>query len=249
MTPVPHTNESCHTNEWVMSHKWMRHVTHKWVSHITGITHMNDSCHTYVIGSCHTQNTWNSSRSTSEAAHNISESYHTYEWVRWHIRVRLDMSHTCKPFMSHTKITRRSSRWTSEAAHNMYHSCYTCKWVVSHTWMTHAMNLRLHKKHVKQQRFDLWSSARYTIHDTHESYHTCEWVISHIWTSRVTHMRFNYVTQKNNLTQQPLDLRSGTQYIGIAFVVVLRPPCPAYIWIYIHLNRYTDTRIQITLQK
>ena len=32
---LTHVNESCHTNEWVMSHKWMSHVTQ-----------MNETCHT-----------------------------------------------------------------------------------------------------------------------------------------------------------------------------------------------------------
>jgi len=36
MSHVTHTNESCHTYEWVMSHIWMSHVTRM----------MNESCHT-----------------------------------------------------------------------------------------------------------------------------------------------------------------------------------------------------------
>jgi len=36
MSHVTHTNESCHTYEWVMLHIWMSHGTH-----------MNVSCHAY----------------------------------------------------------------------------------------------------------------------------------------------------------------------------------------------------------
>jgi len=53
-----HKNESCHTYEWVMSHKSMRHVTHISASCHTHqcvmshtsmhhVTHINASCHTY----------------------------------------------------------------------------------------------------------------------------------------------------------------------------------------------------------
>ena len=55
---VTHSNESCHTYEWVTSHIWMSHVAHMnescyscecltshiWMSHVT---HMNESCATY----------------------------------------------------------------------------------------------------------------------------------------------------------------------------------------------------------
>ena len=41
MSHVTHTNESCHTHEWVMSHTWMSHGTH-----------MNESCHTSKIRAC-----------------------------------------------------------------------------------------------------------------------------------------------------------------------------------------------------
>jgi len=37
-----HMNESCHTSEWVMSHRGMSHVTH-----------LNEECHTYEGGMSH----------------------------------------------------------------------------------------------------------------------------------------------------------------------------------------------------
>ena len=57
MSHAAHTNKSCRTYEWVMSHIRMSHVTHVeescrtcewvtsyiWMSHVT---HMNESCHT-----------------------------------------------------------------------------------------------------------------------------------------------------------------------------------------------------------
>jgi len=81
-------NESCHTYEWVISHRWkeafhrlpvMCHtyqwvMSHIWMSHVT---HMNESCHIderkHFIDylSCVTH---------------MNESCHTYEWVishRW----------------------------------------------------------------------------------------------------------------------------------------------------------------------
>jgi len=75
MSHVAHMNESCRTNEWVMSHMWMSHdahmnescrtyewvMSHKWMSHVA---HTNESCCTYewdmshIWGSCHTHDWW-----------------------------------------------------------------------------------------------------------------------------------------------------------------------------------------------
>jgi len=65
MNHVTHTNESCHTYEWVMSQMRMSHVTH-----------MNESCHTYEWVMSHIQ--------MSRVTH-TNESRHTYEWVMSHI--------------------------------------------------------------------------------------------------------------------------------------------------------------------
>jgi len=83
MSHVTHTNESCHTYEWVMSYIWMSHVTHmseschahEWVmSHIRmgHGTDMNESCHTYEWGMSQIQ--------ISQATH-LNTSRHTYGWV------------------------------------------------------------------------------------------------------------------------------------------------------------------------
>ena len=100
-----HFNESCHTNEWVMSHIWMSHVTHideschpyEWVmSHIwmSHVTHMNGSCHTsegvmshiwkghvtHMNASCHTDECVMSQLWTSHVTR-MNASCHTYERV------------------------------------------------------------------------------------------------------------------------------------------------------------------------
>jgi len=67
MSHGTHTNESCHTYEWVMPHLWMSHGTHT-----------NESCHTHKWVMPHI---W-----MSHATH-MNESWHTYEWVMPHIRM------------------------------------------------------------------------------------------------------------------------------------------------------------------
>jgi len=71
--------ESCHTNEWVMSHIWMRHVTH-----------MNESCRTYEWVVSHI---WMShgpiaiaqrqslKRVWKSHVTRMNESWHIREWV------------------------------------------------------------------------------------------------------------------------------------------------------------------------
>jgi len=67
MSHVTHTNDSCHTHEWVMSRTWMSLVTH-----------ISETCHTYE---CVMWHIW-----MSRVTH-TNESCHTYEWVTSHIRM------------------------------------------------------------------------------------------------------------------------------------------------------------------
>jgi len=79
---VTHMSESCHTDEWVVSHIWMSHVTqmngscytcecamsHIWMRHVA---RMNASCHTYKWVMLHI---W-----MSHVTH-MNASCHTHEW-------------------------------------------------------------------------------------------------------------------------------------------------------------------------
>jgi len=56
---LQHTNESCRTYAYGMSHIWMSHVTH-----------MNESCHTYE---------WVTSQTWTSHVTNMNESCHAYE--------------------------------------------------------------------------------------------------------------------------------------------------------------------------
>jgi len=83
MSHVTHTNESCHTHEWVMSHTRMSHVTHT-----------NESCHTHewvmshiwashvirIHVSCHTPDCVMSHARMIFVTH-LSDSCHTQEYM------------------------------------------------------------------------------------------------------------------------------------------------------------------------
>jgi len=111
----PHTNELCHTYEWIMSHIWICHVTH-----------MNESYHTYEQGLSHI---W-------------TNKCHTYEWVWPHIRMNhiAHMNkpwHTCKWVTSHTwmRVTwhRRMSLIKSS---DIYHWTSVIKSNGRYDWMS-----------------------------------------------------------------------------------------------------------------
>ena len=154
---------TCHTNEGVMSHVWMSHVTRtnisrddryhcirQWTSHVTRI---NESCRTYG---------WVTSQVRMSHFTHMNESCHTHEW---------DMSHT---WMCHvTSLPFRT--WQNE-------SC--------HTYESAALHKRMRRVTHTNASCHTYKRRRY--HSTHEWYHTCEWVISHIWMSRVTHTYIPY---------------------------------------------------------
>ena len=137
MSRVTFTNESHHTNQWVVSHnqwvlprKWMIHVTwsmshatqmsrvphtiHSWVtSHISmsHVTYINESCHTYQ---------WVMSHIPFSHATHMNESCHMYQWVKtscWTAR------HTYERVMSHI--------WLRHITH-MNEPCQVYKNVTSH---------------------------------------------------------------------------------------------------------------------
>jgi len=91
MSHVTRMNESCHTDEWVMSHMWMSCHKYEWVmSHIwmSHVTRMNESCQ-------------------------------THEWVMSHIWMSHvahmnESCHTSKPNLSNWYITCNRSRKRSD---------------------------------------------------------------------------------------------------------------------------------------
>ena len=149
-------NESCHTYEWVVSHKWMSHVTHMnelcytcervmshiWIGHVT---HAHESCHTYV---------WVTSRICMSHVTHMNGSRYTCVWVMSHIWMgpcthMYESRHTYESFMSHMWMSHvthmNGSRYTyawvmSHIITHMNGSRYTHAWVMSHIWMGHGIH-------------------------------------------------------------------------------------------------------------
>jgi len=132
MSHVTHTNESCNTYEWVMSHIRMSHVTR-----------MNESCHTYEWVMSHV---W-----MSHVTH-TNESCHTYEWVMSYTWVSHDthMSESCHimSHMTHPFVACRAfcnTHAASEAPNpfvdesSVTYVCDMCVWHMwCHIWLIHV---------------------------------------------------------------------------------------------------------------
>ena len=97
MSHVTHTNESCHTYEWVMSHIWMSHVTHIDESYHAYklyyiCTHIDESYRTHI-------------RTCTHICTHIDESHrthiHKYTHICTHIHTYTHI-HTCWWVTSHT---------------------------------------------------------------------------------------------------------------------------------------------------
>ena len=110
MSHVTHTNESCHTYEWVMSHIWMCHNSYKWVmSHIW----MSHVTYTNAPTSCQHRDTNRSNTAVPWALYwmrpHVKMRCVIYKWVMSHIYIRgmwhiwiWVMSHIWMRVMSHT---------------------------------------------------------------------------------------------------------------------------------------------------
>jgi len=109
-------NESCYTNERVMSHIWMGHVTH-----------MNESCHMYE---------WVISEIWMSHVTYSNESCHTHEWVTWLKKwVMSHMDDFCQP---HEWVL--SQIWICHITHTI-EPCHTYEWAMSYIWMRHATHM------------------------------------------------------------------------------------------------------------
>jgi len=156
-------NESCHTCEWAISHRWMCFVMDldesEWVMSsicMSHFTHVNEACHTYEWGvshiwishmtrmneSCHTHECGESHVWMSHVTH-MNESCPTYESVMWHIW----MSQVTPVNESCHTASRPSAAphsypwiWMRHVTH-MDTSCVTHKWVTSHVWMRHVTHV------------------------------------------------------------------------------------------------------------
>jgi len=142
------------TDEWVMSHIWMRHVTN-----------MNESCHTYDGIMSHKRMSHVSHRNASRIC--MRSSRHcTYDWVMsrmWlsHVASVRESCHTyeCVSYayewvMSRIEM-RRGYAWGAVDIARMNVSCHTSAWVVSQIWVSHGTHM-------------------------HAVCHTYEWVVSRI---------------------------------------------------------------------
>jgi len=137
MSHVAHMNESCCTDEWVISYMWMSHVAqmNNWCCFYSvvrnslaalrealcanHIAHVNEPCRTYEWAMSHV---W-----VSIVIH-TNELYHTYEWVMSYIWMRhvthMRMSVSCREGLS--------CKDEEESRGRVY------EWVMSHIWMNHV---------------------------------------------------------------------------------------------------------------
>jgi len=176
MSHGTYVNESCHANEWVVSHIWMNHVTHMkiaWNSWVL-ICHMCTYCACACACVCHI---WMSH------ATNVNESGHT--WKMSHVTHINESCHTYKNMselsdshVPHVQILcvvcMRVSR--------INESCHTCDWVMLHKWMSHRTHMN-ESCHTHEISSDLVGSHVHIL-----CAHTC---MCHIWMSHVTHVNVN----------------------------------------------------------
>ena len=161
MSRGAHMNESCHTCEWVMPHIWMSDATHMnvWISHVI---HVHESRHVGLdcrgwrgdVESCHTYELVVSHVWISHVTQ-MHESCHTHAWVT-----------SLGPWL------KRLNRWCVSHVTHLNGSCHTYEWFMSHIWMSRITRMN-------------------------ESYHTYEWVMSHLWMSHVTFMNGSCYTDTN----------------------------------------------------
>ena len=133
-------NESCHTNDWVVSHMGivisrirMSHVTltneschtYDWVvSHmgISHITYVNESCHTYE---------WVMSHIWLSRVTYRNKSYHVYEWVMSHLWMShvTQMIESCHIYTSYNVYERpRKNAFFARFSDEIRPTCSKIPW-------------------------------------------------------------------------------------------------------------------------
>jgi len=90
MSRITNMNESCRTDDWVMSHMWMSHVTHA-----------NQSCRAYEWVLSHV---WMS---------HVTNTNDLYEWVTPHMNCRWLMSQIWFSLIAHkiSRVSRMNAPW------------------------------------------------------------------------------------------------------------------------------------------
>ena len=134
------TNESCHTDKWVMSHIWMCYVTH-----------MNESWCTYksdtlMSGAALVLYVW-CIRVCASCGARANESWHTYKWVMahwqmshgtltnesWHTHIQSYMRAVHVTFVSwrHCNALQHTAKYCTTLQHTATH-CNTLHHTATH---------------------------------------------------------------------------------------------------------------------
>jgi len=215
MSHVKWMNESCHMNNWVMSHMdkssplWMNELCHAWISHVTLQVRSRERPPTRNTREYMSHVTW------------MNASLHMHKWVMSHIDESslLWMNESGHVWISHVTLQVRSRGRPPSCNTREYMSHVTWmnaslhmhKWVMSHIdessllWMNESCRVWI--SHVTPQ---IWSRRRPPSRNTREymshvtwmnvSRHMHEWVMSHIdksspiWTNESCRVWMSHVT-------------------------------------------------------
>jgi len=130
MIHVTHMNESCHTREWVMSHTWMSHVTHT-----------NESCHTHEKVM---------SRTWMRHVTHMNASCHTHEWVilhTWmsHSTHMNESCHTDADQLLHELHVKAADKYSGLSmlwrVTSIQHTSHFEAWVMNESCRTHVTHM------------------------------------------------------------------------------------------------------------
>jgi len=172
---VTHTNEPCHTYQWVMSHTWMSHDTHIneschahqcVMSHVAArhVTHMNESCrtcgtHTKVVRIYHIYVTYILNIHITHICHiHITYTHHTYVWHMYeHVWRMYEYS-----YVWHTYKYVTLHEWMPHVTH-MNESFLRYWWVMSrtvaHSLLSVSVSVRVYVYARVSRRGDIWRDA------------------------------------------------------------------------------------------
>jgi len=199
-------NESCHADQWVLSHIWMCHITavhecvyvrggdecvwalDEWVMSrrsMSHVTYMNVSYYSCTWMCICERGGW-VCLSTRWMSHvtQINESCHIYECVILQLYMSVyawEGGGECVCTFVILQVYMSVYMWEGRASlfeRSMKESWRADQWVVSHTWMCHITGV--HECVCVRGGGRVGLSARWMSLVTHQ------WVMSHIWKSHIT---------------------------------------------------------------